>query len=114
VVHACRTGIPAARTDGLGVSVIGSVSAARSAVVTALVLVIAAVAGKLDYDGGRFRESAHAVFAVLCAVVVAALVRRLAVRRLGGMTGDVFGALVELAVLIDLFVMAIPAPSWLH
>ncbi len=114
VVHACRTGIPPARTDGLGVSVIGSVSAARSAIVTALVFVIAAVAGKLDVDGGRLRESVHAMFAVLCAVVVAALVRRLAVRRLGGMTGDVFGALIELAVLTDLFVMAIPAPSWLH
>ncbi|HEX4018374.1 MAG TPA: adenosylcobinamide-GDP ribazoletransferase [Frankiaceae bacterium] len=114
VVHACRTGIPAARTDGLGISVIGSVSAARSAIVTALVFVVAAVAGKLDIDGGRLRESVHATFAVFCAVIVAALLRRLAVRRLGGMTGDVFGALIEVAVVVDLFVMAIPAPSWLH
>jgi adenosylcobinamide-GDP ribazoletransferase len=54
------------------------------------------------------------MFAVLCAVVAAALVRRLAVWRLGGMTGDVFGALIEIAVLVDLFVMAIPSPAWLH
>jgi adenosylcobinamide-GDP ribazoletransferase len=114
VVHACRDGIPAARTDGLGVNVIGSVSAVRAAVVTVLVFAAAAVAGKLDYDGGRLREGVHAMFAVLCAVILAALVRRLAVRRLGGMTGDVFGGLIELAVAVDLFIMAIPAPSWLH
>ncbi len=114
VVHACRRGIPAARPDGLGASVIGSVSALQASVVTTAVFAVAAVAGKLDYDGGRLRESVHAAFAVLCAVVIAALVRRLAVRRLGGMTGDVFGALVEIAMLVDLFVMAVPAPSWLH
>jgi adenosylcobinamide-GDP ribazoletransferase len=114
VVQACRNGIPAARTDGLGVNVIGSVSAVRAAVVTVLVFAAAVVAGKLDYDGGRLRESVHAVFAVFCAVIVAALVRRLAVRRFGGMTGDVFGALIELAVAVGLFIMAIPAPAWLH
>jgi adenosylcobinamide-GDP ribazoletransferase len=114
VVHACRKGIPAARTDGLGVNVIGSVSRLQAALVTVAVFAVAAAAGKLDVDGGRLRESVHAMFAVLCAVIVAALVRRLAVWRLGGMTGDVFGALIELAVVVDLFVMAIPAPSWLH
>ncbi len=113
VVHACRRGIPAARPDGLGARVAGTVSATRAAVVTLLVFVVAAVAGKLDYDGGRLRESVHAMFAVFCAVIVAALVRRLAVRRLGGMTGDVFGALVEIAVAVDLLVIAIPAPAWL-
>ena len=46
--------------------------------------------------------------------MAAALLRRLAVWRLGGMTGDVFGALIEIAVLVDLFVMAIPSPAWLH
>jgi adenosylcobinamide-GDP ribazoletransferase len=113
IVLACRPGIPAARTEGLGVLVVGSVSRARAAVTTAAVFVLAAVAGKLDYHGGRFRESAHAMFAVLCALVVAEGVRRLAVRRLGGMTGDVFGALVEIAVVVDLAVMSVAAPSWL-
>lgn len=114
IVHACRRGIPPARRDGLGVRVIGSVSGVRAGVTTAAVFLVAAVAGKLDHDGGRFRESAHATFAVLCAVIVAALVRWLAVRRLGGMTGDVFGALLEVAVAVDLVVMSAPAPSWLH
>jgi adenosylcobinamide-GDP ribazoletransferase len=114
VVQACRRGIPAARAEGLGASVIGSVSRARAAVVTVAVFAVAAIAGKLDYDGGRLRESAHAMFAVLCAVVFASLVRRLAVRRLGGLTGDVFGALIELAVAVDLVVMSVGAPGWLH
>ncbi len=114
IVHACRSGIPAARPDGLGASVIGSVSRVRAAATTVAVFAFAGVAGKLDYDGGRFRESAHAMFAVLCAIVVAAALRRLAVRRFGGMTGDVFGALVEVAVLVDLAVMSARAPVWLR
>lgn len=114
VVQACRRGIPAARPGGLGASVVGSVTAAKATVVTLAVFVVAGVAGKLDFDGGRLHESVHAIFAVLCAVVAAALIRRLAVWRLGGMTGDVFGALIEIAAAVDLFVMAIPSPAWLH
>ncbi len=114
IVHACRTGIPAAREDGLGAGVAGSVSNTRAAIVTVAVLIVAAVAGKLDYHGGRIRESVHAVFAVLCAVVVADLLRRLLVRRFGGITGDVIGALVEIAALVDIAVMAIHVPSWIH
>ncbi len=114
IVLACREGLVAARDDGLGALVVGSVSRARAAAVTVIVFAVAAVAGKLDYDGGRFRESVHAMFAVLCALVGAELVRRLAARRLGGITGDVFGALVEVSVLIDLAVMSARAPSWLH
>ena len=114
VVLACRRGIPAARSDGLGAGVVGSVSTLQASVTTIAVFAVTLVAGKLDYDGGRFHESIHAMFAVLCGVVAAALLRRLAVWRLGGMTGDVFGALIEIAVLVDLFVMAIPSPTWLH
>ncbi len=114
IVQACRRGIPAARADGLGSRVVGSVSGLRAALTTLAVFAVAASAGKLDYDGGRFRESAHAMFAVLCAIVVAAVLRRIAVWRLGGVTGDVFGALVEVAVAVDLAVMSASAPSWLH
>ena len=85
VVQACRRGIPAARTDGLGAGVVGSVStAAGGRRRRSPCFAVAVVAGKLDYDGGRFRESVHAMFAVLCAVVVAALrapACRLAARR---------------------------------
>ncbi len=113
IVHACREGVPAARPGGLGAGVIGTVTRWQSWLATAAVFAVAAVAGKLDYDGGRLRESAHATFAVLTAVVVAALLRRYVTRRLGGVTGDVLGALLEIAVLVDLAVMSARAPSWL-
>ena len=114
VVLACRPGIPAASSAGLGASVIGSVSRFRAAVVTAAVLALAIAGGKLEVDGGRFRESAHAVVAILSAVVVAEVLRRLFVRRFGGLNGDMFGALVEVAALVDLVLMAARAPIWLH
>lgn len=114
IVHGCRTGIPAARIDGLGAGVIGSVSRRRAILDTLAVLAVAIVAGKLDYDGGRFRESAHALVAVLAAVAVAELGRRLLVRRFGGLTGDMFGALVEIAMLVDLLIMSAHPPLWLH
>jgi adenosylcobinamide-GDP ribazoletransferase len=114
IVLSCRTGVPAASKDGMGASVAGSVSRLRAWIVTLLVLAAAAIAGKLDYHGGRIRESAHAVFAVLCAVVVTELVRRLLVRRFGGITGDVIGALVEVAMFVDIAVMAVQVPSWIH
>jgi adenosylcobinamide-GDP ribazoletransferase len=114
IVLACTRGAVAARTDGLGASFIGAVSRRRAAIVTIAVFGAAALAGKLDYDGGRFRESGHAMFAVLCGLVAAEIVRRLAARRLGGITGDVLGAACEIAVVVDLAVMAMRAPAWLH
>jgi adenosylcobinamide-GDP ribazoletransferase len=114
VVHACTSGIRAARSDGLGAQVIGSVSRLRAVVVTLLVLVVAGVAGKLDYDGGRYRESAHAIAAVLIAVTLGWLLRKWLTRRLGGMTGDVFGALIEVTALVALLVMSAKPPGWLH
>jgi adenosylcobinamide-GDP ribazoletransferase len=114
IVVACRQGIRPARTDGLGVQVIGSVSHVRMWITVACVFIATGIAGKLDYDGGRFRESAHAMFAVFCAVAVAEIVRRVAARRFGGITGDVLGAVLEVAVFVDLAVMSMRAPTWLH
>ncbi|MCW2549223.1 MAG: cobalamin 5-phosphate synthase [Mycobacterium sp.] len=114
VVLACRPGIPAASSEGLGARVIGSVSRLRACAVTLAVLLIAIAGGKLEYDGGRFRESAHAVVSIVAAIVVAEVVRRLLVRRFGGLSGDMFGALTEVAVLADLLLMAARAPMWLH
>ena len=74
MVLACRPGIPAASSEGLGAQVIGSVSRLQAAWVTLAVLVIAIAGGKLEVDGGRFPESAHAVVALLAAIVVAGIV----------------------------------------
>ncbi|WP_229400326.1 adenosylcobinamide-GDP ribazoletransferase [Micromonospora okii] len=87
VALACRRGVPAARPEGLGALVagtVGPVALALGAVAVAAVAV-AAVPGRA-WQGP---------VAVLAALAVAALLLRHVVRRLGGITGDVLGAAVE-------------------
>jgi adenosylcobinamide-GDP ribazoletransferase len=84
---ACRRGVPAARPDGLGTLVAGTVGGRALAVGTAAVaaLAIPAVPGR-GWQGP---------VAVLAALAVALLLLRHVVRRLGGITGDVLGAAIE-------------------
>jgi adenosylcobinamide-GDP ribazoletransferase len=91
---ACRTGVPSARPGGLGALVAGSVPARAALAATAVVLAAAAAAGTA---AGGLGGALHGVAAVAAGLAAAALVLRHAVRRLGGVTGDVFGALVEVA-----------------
>ena len=80
---ACRRGVPAARGSGLGALVAGSVP---RPVVAGLVLADLAAAAAFGW-----------VFAVGAAagLAVSAGLTALAVRRLGGITGDVLGAIAE-------------------
>src|SRR4029450_6023624 len=88
---ACRRGVPPARLNGLGGAVLGSVSPVLAwgvwSAAQAVLVVAAALSGRwwLGLVGG-----------VLAITAVLILVRR-AVRRLGGSTGDVLGAAVEIA-----------------
>ncbi|MFI0482253.1 adenosylcobinamide-GDP ribazoletransferase [Actinomadura sp. 9N215] len=91
---ACRSGVPSARPDGLGALVAGSVPSRAAVVVTVVVLVAAAVAGTA---AGGLSGALHSVAAVIVGLGVALVLLRHAVRRLGGVTGDVLGALVETA-----------------
>ncbi|WP_312874778.1 adenosylcobinamide-GDP ribazoletransferase [Actinomadura litoris] len=91
---ACRDAVPAARPGGLGSLVAGTVPTRNALLVTGLVVVGAAAAGAAaSGPGGAPRAAA----AVLVGLAAAALMLRHAVRRLGGVTGDVLGALVEIA-----------------
>ncbi|SBT45074.1 adenosylcobinamide-GDP ribazoletransferase [Micromonospora auratinigra] len=85
---ACRRGVPAARPDGLGALVAGTVPPVALVVGTAAVALLAvpAVAGR-PWQGP---------LAVLAALTVAVGLLRHVVRRLGGVTGDVLGATVEI------------------
>jgi adenosylcobinamide-GDP ribazoletransferase len=120
ITLSCVRGVPGARPDGLGAMFAGTV-AVLGAVVTGLgMTVVAAVAlgtglpgtylpgtslpaaDGLTTDG--LRPALVAVAAV--AVAVGLLVRRVH-RRLGGVTGDVLGAGVELALAAALVALAL-------
>ncbi|RKN50886.1 adenosylcobinamide-GDP ribazoletransferase [Micromonospora endolithica] len=89
VTVACRRGVPAARPDGLGALVAGTVGPVALVAGTAAVALVALAAAP-----DRPWQGPLAVAAAL-AVVVGLL--RHVVRRLGGITGDVLGATVEVA-----------------
>ncbi len=99
---ACTRAIPAARPDGLGVSVASSVG--RGAVTAVTVAVTLAAGGVLTWIGA---PSWHGAAAVLATVVMTVVVVRRAVRRLGGITGDVLGAGVELSLAATLAALAV-------
>lgn len=95
VTLACRRGVPAARPDGMGALVAGTVPVAGCA---AVAVAVTAVAFALDV-----RYAVGVVVALAAAWALGAH----AVRRLGGITGDVLGALVETAVTVVLLAAAV-------
>jgi adenosylcobinamide-GDP ribazoletransferase len=149
----CAHGVPAARTEGLGAAMAGSVPRALAAGVTLLTAMLgagltmwfrlpaaavnpgpgpvpvrAATDGGEWYTGfvdiaarpaGAFPWSPPApgtaflfgALAVLAAALVAALLGRRAVRRFGGVTGDVLGACVEAGTAAALVVLAALPPA---
>lgn len=104
----CSRGVPAARPDGLGRAVAGSVS--RPMALLAVLLAVAAVGvaalllAPLVADGGQVLRPVAVAPAGLLAG--AALAWR-CVRRLGGVTGDVMGAVVEVTFAATLLVQAL-------
>ncbi|WP_232835529.1 adenosylcobinamide-GDP ribazoletransferase [Actinocorallia populi] len=102
LVWACSPGVPAARPDGLGALVAGTVPARVPAAWTGALLL--AAAGTAAWRAGPAAESLVLAAAVPVALGAAALLRRHLVRRFGGVTGDVLGALAELAGTVVLVV----------
>ncbi|MEZ5115473.1 MAG: adenosylcobinamide-GDP ribazoletransferase [Candidatus Nanopelagicales bacterium] len=102
---ACRRGVPAARPDGLGAGVAGTVPVAAAAAATALLAAVAFAVASLDDDAST-RLLVLAPLAVLAGSVAAVLLVRRTRRRLGGISGDVLGAVVETATLAALLVLA--------
>lgn len=96
-LHAAHRAVPSARRDGFGAYVAGSISTSVAALATVAVL---------GYSVGL----AAAVSAPLVAwaaapagaLLVTAAFRWHVTRRLGGVTGDVFGALIELGTVLTL------------
>ncbi|AXL88238.1 adenosylcobinamide-GDP ribazoletransferase [Streptomyces sp. CB09001] len=100
---AARTGVPAARPEGLGAAVAGVVPAGGALAATAVVTVAGAAAGA--YLGPY--HALRTALAVLCAAAVAELLLRHCVRRFGGVTGDVFGGVAETAATTALIVLVL-------
>jgi adenosylcobinamide-GDP ribazoletransferase len=104
LVLVCRSGVPPARPDGLGQVVAGSVGPPGVAVGALLLLALGAagaVAARQPWWQG-------VAAGVLAGLVVLLLVRH-AVRRLGGVSGDVMGAAVE-AAFATLVVVVVAQP----
>ncbi|WP_332643347.1 adenosylcobinamide-GDP ribazoletransferase [Aeromicrobium sp.] len=89
----CARGIPAARVDGLAVTYVGTV--ARVATVLTWLAVAVLCIGVLDWAGWPWWQGLVVAGAGLG--VGAALTYR-CVRRFGGVTGDVFGAAIEVSL----------------
>lgn len=97
----CLSGVPAARRDGLGLPHSGTV--ARPVALAVWVVVTALTTALVAWFGLGWWRGPLAV--LLAGLVVSLLVRR-AVQRFGGVTGDVYGAAIELSFVTLLVALA--------
>ncbi|MEU7716400.1 adenosylcobinamide-GDP ribazoletransferase [Streptomyces tibetensis] len=100
---AARTGVPAARPEGLGAAVAGVVPVRGAVIAAVAVTATAAAAGTLFGPYGVIRT----VLAALLALAAAEALLRHCTRRFGGVTGDVFGGLAETAATTALVVLSL-------
>ncbi|GGP40982.1 adenosylcobinamide-GDP ribazoletransferase [Streptomyces melanogenes] len=96
----CRPGVPPARPDGLGAAVAGAVPL-RAAVGVAVLVVAGAALGP--------GSALHHALAVAGGLAASQLLLAHCVRRFGGVTGDVFGAVAETATTAALIVSVLGA-----
>jgi adenosylcobinamide-GDP ribazoletransferase len=89
----CARGIPAARTDGLAVTYAGTVS--RTAALLTWLVVAPLCIGVLDWAGWPWW---HGLVVAGVGLLVGAALTYRCVSRFGGVTGDVFGAAIEVTL----------------
>lgn len=107
MVQACTPPTPAARPGGMGALVAQTVPRSAALGWTVAVGLGAFLFGAIEPGTWSGGGSVCAVAAVLAGSGVALIVRVHAVRRLGGITGDVLGALCEIATTVALVVMTV-------
>src|SRR5690606_35384542 len=99
LAHACRTGVPAARPGSLGALVAGTVETEWAALGTVL---LAGTSGSVGVGVGADTDWAQRPLVTVMPALVALGSLSLCVRRFGGVTGDVLGATVEVALVAGL------------
>jgi adenosylcobinamide-GDP ribazoletransferase len=107
----CVRGNHAASDQGLGALVVGSVSVGRALLVSGGCVVVTAAVVIVIGWGSNNPSWLRATLALLAALVVAGLavwaLRQRVVSRIGGLSGDVLGAAVEIATTCALVVSAL-------
>lgn len=98
----CARGVPAARSDGLGAGVAGTVAPVAAAAAAVLGVLVAAVL----LAGAGISSYGPAVLAGVVALLAGSGYAWHCVRRLGGITGDVLGAGVEVTSTAALVLVA--------
>ena len=98
------TAAPAARPGGFGALVAGRTTAAERALTVAALACAVAAAG-LTFGGPQLAVGGLA--AALAGLLAGRLLQRTAQLRLGGMTGDVFGAILQVSATAVLLVAAL-------
>jgi adenosylcobinamide-GDP ribazoletransferase len=104
VLLAAGPGSPAAHPEGFGALVAGTVSTRVRVIAVTVLLAAATAGGYLLNDTGT---AARWLAAAAAGLLVGGLLRRAALRQLGGITGDVFGALIEIGTATVLTVLAL-------
>jgi adenosylcobinamide-GDP ribazoletransferase len=89
----CRAGVPAARADGLAVDYAGTVSTSMAVVVW--VLTTSAITGVLAWSDWPWW---HGLVVAGAGLVAGAALTHRCIQRFGGVTGDVFGAAIEVTL----------------
>jgi adenosylcobinamide-GDP ribazoletransferase len=104
VVLATGPGSPAARPDGFGALVAGATTSPARLGIGAALLAATSVTAALAWG---LPAAGRATGAALAGLVAGDVLRRVAARRLGGLTGDVFGALIEVSTATVLVTLAV-------
>lgn len=99
ITWACRTGVPSARPEGLGVMVASVLPWTAVGLSSTAVLMASWALGLVGSWNGLW-----APLSAAAGVAAAEALRWHAVRRLGGITGDVLGAVAETATTVTLVV----------
>lgn len=102
LVVSCTRAFPAARADGLGAAIAGSVPS-----VVAIAWVMMLAVGSIGY--GWWAQAVSVPIAAAVGLFAGVAMSALARRRLGGVTGDTLGASIEVAFTASIVAIAVSA-----